>query len=62
MNPPIIDLIGFLGEIGLEIFNNIETSIDKHTLNNANKIADVIRNIPDLDGFQEYRITGKYKC
>jgi hypothetical protein len=61
MNPPIIDLIGFLGEISLEILNNIDTSIDKRLLNKANKIADVIRNIPDLDGFQDYRITGKYK-
>ena len=48
MNPPIIDLIGFLGEIGLEILNNIDTPIDKRLLNKANKIADVIRNIPDL--------------
>jgi len=61
MNPPIIDLIGFLGEIGLEIFNNIDTSIDKSTLNKANKIADVLRNIPNLDGFMDYRNTGRYK-
>jgi hypothetical protein len=51
MNPPIVDFIGLLGEIGLKIFNSIESSIDKRTLSNANKIADIIRKIPNPEEF-----------
>ena len=52
MTPPIIELIGMLGRVGLKIMNEIDDpSIDKRQVRNAMKIVEIIDSIPRPDGF-----------
>jgi len=54
MNPPIVDFLGLLGDLGLKILNSIEASFDKRTLGNVNKIADLIRKFPSPEEFYRH--------